>query len=80
MMEPFEGRITLFAGNYAPEGWALCDGQLLSIAKNTSLFTIIGATYGGDGRTTFALPRLAPLGPNGPHYLIAVTGEYPSRV
>ena len=48
----------MFGGNYAPRGWALCDGQLLSIAENSSLYSIIGTIYGGDGRTTFALPDL----------------------
>ncbi len=55
-MDPFLGQILLFAGNYAPRGWALCDGQELPISANQPLFTILGTTYGGDGRTTFALP------------------------
>lgn len=58
MAEPFIGQITLFAGNFAPRGWAFCDGQLLSIAQNTALFSILGTTYGGNGQTTFALPDL----------------------
>jgi microcystin-dependent protein len=49
----------MFAGNFAPVGWALCQGQLLSIAENTTLFELIGTTYGGDGQSTFALPNLA---------------------
>lgn len=57
-MEPFLGQIIMFAGNFAPRGWALCDGQLLPIAQNTALFSILGTTYGGDGRTTFGLPEL----------------------
>ncbi len=57
-MEPFLGQIMMFAGNFAPRGWALCDGQLLAISSNTALFSILGTTYGGDGRTTFALPDL----------------------
>lgn len=57
-MEPFIGTIILFAGNFAPRGWAFCAGQLLSIAQNSALFSILGTTYGGDGRTTFALPDL----------------------
>ncbi len=56
--EPFLGEIKLFAGNFAPRGWAFCDGQLLPINQNTALFSILGTTYGGDGRTTFALPDL----------------------
>lgn len=57
-MEPFIGQILMFAGNFAPRNWALCDGQLLAIAQNQALFSILGTTYGGDGRTTFALPDL----------------------
>jgi microcystin-dependent protein len=56
--EPFLGSIILFAGNFAPRGWALCNGQILPISQNTALFSILGTTYGGDGRTTFALPDL----------------------
>lgn len=54
--EQFLGEIRIFAGNYAPKGWALCDGQLLPISQNTALFSILGTTYGGDGRSTFGLP------------------------
>jgi len=57
-IEPFIGEICMFAGNFAPRGWALCDGQLLPIAQNTALFSLLGTTYGGDGRTIFALPDL----------------------
>lgn len=56
--EPFLGEIVMFAGNFAPRGWAFCDGQLLAINSNQALFSILGTTYGGDGRTTFALPDL----------------------
>jgi microcystin-dependent protein len=52
------GSIAMFGGNFAPRGWALCDGQLLPIPQNTALFSILGTIYGGDGRTTFALPDL----------------------
>lgn len=58
MSEPFIGQIIMFGGNFAPRGWALCDGQILPISQNTALFSILGTTYGGDGRTTFALPDL----------------------
>ena len=64
MAEPFIGQIILFAGNFAPRGYAFCAGQLLPIAQNTALFSILGTTYGGNGQTTFALPDLrgrAPL-------------------
>lgn len=57
-MEPLLGSIILFGGNFAPRGWAFCDGQLLPIAQNSALFSILGTTYGGDGKTTFALPDL----------------------
>ena len=56
--EPMIGEITIFAGQYAPEGWAFCDGQLLFVSQNQALFSILGNTYGGDGRKTFALPDL----------------------
>jgi microcystin-dependent protein len=58
MSDPFIGEIRIFAGNFAPAGFAFCNGQLVPIAQNTALFAIIGTTYGGDGRTTTALPNL----------------------
>ncbi len=58
MSDPYIGEIRLFGFNFAPRGWAQCNGQLLAIAQNTALFSILGVTYGGDGRTTFALPNL----------------------
>lgn len=58
MSNPYVGEIRLFAGNFAPAGWMLCQGQLLSIAENEVLFQLIGTTYGGDGQSTFALPDL----------------------
>jgi len=57
-IDPYIGEISIFAGNFAPRGWAFCDGQLLPISQNTALFSILGTTFGGDGRTTFALPDL----------------------
>ncbi|MEL7059703.1 MAG: tail fiber protein [Acidobacteriota bacterium] len=66
MSEPFVAEIRIFAGNFAPRGWAFCNGQLLPISQNTALFSLIGTTYGGDGRTTTALPNLkgrAPMHP-----------------
>lgn len=56
--DPTLGEISMFAGNFAPRGWAFCEGQLLAISTNTALFSILGTMYGGDGRTTFALPDL----------------------
>jgi microcystin-dependent protein len=58
MAQPYIGEIRMFGGNFAPAGWMFCEGQLLSIADNDALFTLIGTTYGGDGQTTFALPDL----------------------
>ncbi|KAB8153508.1 phage tail protein [Kordia sp. TARA_039_SRF] len=57
-MDPFIGEIVMFGGNFAPRGWAFCQGQLLAISSHSALFSILGTTYGGDGRTTFALPDL----------------------
>lgn len=58
MAEPFVGEIRMFAGNFAPSGWAFCDGQLLAISQNDALFSLLGTIYGGDGRTTFGLPDM----------------------
>ena len=66
MSEPFVAEIRIFAGNFAPRGWTFCDGQLLPIDQNTALFSLVGTTYGGDGRTTVGLPNLqgrAPMHP-----------------
>ena len=57
-MEPFLGEIRMFAGDFAPQGWAFCHGQLLPIARYTALYALLGIAYGGDGRATFALPDL----------------------
>jgi microcystin-dependent protein len=58
MAQPYVGEIRMFAGNFNPNGWEFCNGQLLSIAENETLFQLIGTTYGGDGESTFALPNL----------------------
>jgi microcystin-dependent protein len=58
MAQPYIGEVRIFAGNFAPQGWAFCDGQLMPISENDALFTLIGTTYGGDGEVTFALPDL----------------------
>src|SRR5262245_17961619 len=58
MSDPFIGQIAIFGFNYAPQGWALCQGQLMPISQNTALFSVIRTMYGGDGRSTFALPNL----------------------
>lgn len=79
MSEPFIAEIRIFAGNFAPRGWAFCDGQLLPVSQNTALFSLIGTTYGGDGRTTTALPDLqgrAPMQPGrGPGLTARRLGE-----
>ncbi len=65
MADAYIGEIRVFAGNFAPRGWAFCNGDLMSIAQNTALFSILGTMYGGDGKNTFALPNLmgrAPMG------------------
>lgn len=79
MSEPFIAEIKLFAGNFAPRGYAFCDGQLLQISQNTALFSLVGTTYGGDGRTTFGLPDLrgrVPMHPgSGPGLTTRRLGE-----
>jgi len=79
-MEPFLGQIQLFAFNFAPRGWAECAGQIMAISQNTALFSLLGVNYGGDGRTTFALPDLRMNAPDpSAKYYIALQGIYPSR-
>lgn len=80
MADPFLGEIRIFGGNFAPNGWALCNGQLLSIAQNTALFSILGTLYGGDGVNNFALPNLqgrTVVGPGGA-YAQGETGGHES--
>ncbi|MCW2765667.1 MAG: hypothetical protein JWO11_1626 [Nocardioides sp.] len=70
MTDAYLGEIRMFGGTYAPMGWAFCDGQLLAIAANEALYTLLGTTYGGDGQTTFGLPNLGsrmPIGPSPSH-------------
>src|SRR5215210_3177126 len=64
-MEGYIAEIRLFAGNFAPRGWAFCQGQILSIASNTALFSLLGTTFGGNGQTTFALPDFRGRSPFG---------------
>jgi microcystin-dependent protein len=78
---PYVGEIRLFAGNFAPLGWALCDGSIIAIVENETLFNLIGTTYGGDGQSTFALPDLrgraaigVGAGPGLQSYLIGEAG------
>jgi microcystin-dependent protein len=65
MSDPFVAEIRMFAGNFAPTGWAECNGQLLPISQNTALFSLLGTFYGGDGKSTFALPNLQGMAPMG---------------
>jgi microcystin-dependent protein len=76
MANPFVGEIRMFGGNFAPAGWAFCDGQLLPISENETLFQLIGTTYGGDGQETFALPDLRGRIPihQGSGFILAETG------
>jgi len=79
MADPFVAEIRIFPFNFAPKGWALCNGQILPIAQNTALFSLLGTTYGGDGKSTFALPNLqgsAPMHPGqGPGLSLHDLGE-----
>jgi microcystin-dependent protein len=77
-MEPILGSIVLFSFQFQMEYWAPCDGRLLQIQQNQALFTLLGTNYGGDGKTTFALPKLAAP-QAGMSYQIAMQGMYPSR-
>lgn len=77
-MEPLIGQIIMFAGAFAPRGWAICDGQLLQIERNQRLFGLLGTTYGGDGKTTFALPDLRDQSPNTASHPAAAMGKVPS--
>jgi microcystin-dependent protein len=76
MGQPFIGEIRMFAGNFAPAGWAFCAGQLLPISENETLFNLIGTTYGGDGQSTFALPDLQSRVPihQGNGFILSETG------
>ncbi|MCU0373722.1 MAG: tail fiber protein [Chitinophagaceae bacterium] len=80
MSQPYIGEIRLFCGNFAPAGWLFCQGQLLSISENETLFNLIGTTYGGDGESTFAIPDLRGRAPlhagslGGTNYVLAETG------
>lgn len=66
MTDPFLAEIRMFAGTFAPTGWAFCNGQLMVISQNTALFSLLGTTYGGDGRSTFGLPNLQAQAPMHP--------------
>ena len=72
------GEVILFAGNFTPIGWAACDGQTMAIQHYSALFSVMGIAYGGDGRTTFQLPKMEAPNPN-MRYVLSLTGQYPSR-
>src|ERR1700716_3222901 len=76
MAQPYVGEIRMFAGNFAPAGWMFCDGTLIAISENETLFNLIGTTYGGDGQSTFALPDLRGRLPihQGSGFTLAETG------
>jgi len=85
MSNPFVAEIRIFPGNFAPTGWALCDGQVMPISQNTALFSLLGTTYGGDGKSTFALPNFqgsAPVqagqGPGLSNYDLGQAGGEPT--
>ena len=77
MVTPFLGEIRIFTGNFAPLGWVFCQGQLLAISENDALFGLIGTTFGGDGETTFALPKLTggTFGPAKPPLTWCIAAE-----
>jgi microcystin-dependent protein len=85
MSDPFVAEVRIFPFNFAPKGWAFCDGQILAISQNAALFSLLGTTYGGDGRSTFALPNMqgnAPMhpgqGPGLSQYVLGETGGSPT--
>jgi microcystin-dependent protein len=79
MSDQFVAEIRMFGGSFAPQAWALCDGQLMPISQNTALFSLLGTTYGGDGKSTFALPNLQGMTPmqqgQGPGFSLRDLGE-----
>ena len=79
MASPFVAEIRIFAGNFAPRGWATCDGQIMPLSQNTALFSLLGTTYGGDGKSNFALPNLQGSAPmqqgQGPGLTLRDLGE-----
>jgi microcystin-dependent protein len=83
-MEGYLATISFFAGSFVPKGWMSCDGRLLQIAQYTALFSLLGTQYGGDGRTTFALPHLQEMtgavpAMHGVQVIICVEGMFPER-
>ena len=82
MSTPYIGEVRAFSFSYEPQGWAACDGRLLPISQNQALFSLVGTTYGGDGMSTFALPKIQGLEASDGaslNYFIAIEGLYPPR-
>lgn len=77
-MDPMVGEVALYAFNFCPRGWAEAQGQLIPVNKNDALFSLFGTTYGGDGKTTFALPKFPKAKEGAPIYCVALYGRYPS--
>jgi microcystin-dependent protein len=79
-MDGYLAEIRLFAGSYAPQNWAFCEGQILLIEQNTSLYALLGTVYGGDGVNNYALPNMKGKEPvKGLHYIICLAGMWPVR-
>ena len=78
-MDCFIGEIVILPFHFTPKGFAPCQGQLLNISQNTSLFSLLGTNFGGNGKTTFALPDYRDQAPQGSQYFIAFEGVFPSR-
>ncbi|MGZ5437659.1 MAG: phage tail protein, partial [Pyrinomonadaceae bacterium] len=78
MIVPYMGEVTVFAFSFAPAGWITCEGQLLSIAEYTKLFSLIGNNFGGDGVSTFGLPNFASLTEEGGQYCMSLFGTLPT--
>ena len=79
MSDPFVAEIRIFPFNFPPTGWAFCDGQLMPISQNTALFSLLGTTYGGDGKVTFALPDMQGTAPMQPGQGPGLSQRYPGR-
>lgn len=77
--DPCIGEIRTFAFPWEPPSFFACDGRILKIAIHTALFAYLGDKFGGDGKSTFALPKLSPMSSTGPYFFIAYTGQYPTR-
>lgn len=77
--EPYTGEIRMFSFPFAPRWFLPCDGRLLSIPRNSALYSVIGPFFGGDGKTEFGIPTISPLSDKGPYFCICVSGRLPPR-